>query len=434
MFRAPVGRTRARPLSLLGSWALAHPELALLPFLLVFLAVPLLAPSNGNLYDDEAGYVGLAKYLAAGHYLSGRDDLVGGGHAYPNLWFGPGLPLVLTPFVALHVPVGVFRLLGPVFLFVGVVLFFRLLRLVAPTRTALVGAAALGLFVPLYTVIAFLHSEALAVTLVVGGAYGIALYLRHGRRRHLVAGGACLAWLALTRVAFGWILAVLLVVYLLGWAVRRSTRLRRLAAVHALALALCAPWLAYTYSVTGNVFYWGSSGALSAYWISSPLPQDVGDWHGVADVFSDPNLAPHRAFFRSLEGLDLNAQNRRLDHAAVTNIEHHPVKFALNVVDNVSRMLFNVPYSFKPAKLTGLVYSVPTGVLLLALLATGMRAARARRRLPPETWALAGLAAVTLALHAVLAGYPRFLLPVVPIAIWLVVVWWSSPRVEAVDA
>jgi hypothetical protein len=194
-----------------------------------------------------------------------------------------------------------------------------------------------------------------------------------------------------------------------------------------LALALCVPWLVYTYSVTGKAFYWGSSGALSLYWISATSSHERGDWHGADSVFSDPNLSQHRPFFRSLEGLDLNAQNTKLEHAAISNIEHRPFKFARNVVDNVSRMLFNTPYSFKPAKRTTVIYAIPAGMLLVALLAAGGRAVLTRRTLPREAPMLAALGIVTFALHAVLAGYPRLLFPIVPVAIWFVVVCWSSP-------
>jgi hypothetical protein len=432
--RRPSSTASGGPLASTVSAALAHPTLTLAPLLLVFLAVPFLAPSNGNLFDDQAGYVGLARYLAAGHFLTGRDNLVVGGPAYPNLWFGPGLPLALTPLVALHVPVAELRLLGPVFLFAAVLVFRRLLLLVVSARAALIGALALGLYIPLYTVIAYLHSEALAVLLIVAALYSTALYLRNGRWWSLLGAAAALAALAVTRVEYGWVVSVLLALYLFVWLWGRSAGSRRLVAVFGLALALCLPWLAYTYSVSRNVFYWSSSGPLSLYWMSSPNPQDVGDWHGAAEVFSNPGLAPHRAFFHSLAKLDLNTQNARLEHTAVTNIVHHPLKFALNVGDNVSRMLFNAPYSFKPAKPSGLVYSLPAGLLLVAMLVGGVRAARRQRRLPPETAAFAAFAIVTFALHAVLAGYPRFLFPIVPIVIWLTIVCWTSPPHEATVA
>jgi hypothetical protein len=101
------------------------------------------------------------------------------------------------------------------------------------------------------------------------------------------------------------------------------------------------------------------------------------------------------------------------------------LKFAENVADNISRMLFNVPYSFKPAKRTGLVYSAPAALLLVALAAAWVRARRFGGRLPLELRAIAVFGVATFALHAVLAGYPRLLFPIVPIAIMLVIAWWE---------
>jgi hypothetical protein len=45
--------------------------------------------------------------------------------------------------------------------------------------------------------------------------------------------------------------------------------------------------------------------------------------------------------------------------------------------------------------------------------------------LPLELRAIAVFGAATFALHAVLAGYPRLLFPIVPIAIMLVIAWWE---------
>ena len=403
-----------------------RPLLALAPFALLFAAIPVLAPANGNLYDDEAGYVGLARLLAHGHFLTGRDNLVTGGPAYPNLWFGPGLPLVLTPFAALHAPLLVDRLLGSFFLFAAVLVFYCLLRLFVPARASLLGAAALGLYIPLYTVVAFVHAEPLALLLVVTGCYAAVRYLREGRVRWLAAAGVSFCWLALTRVEYGWIVTLLLLVAVAWWMITRHAFARRAAASLALALVLCTPWLAYTHSVTGDVFEWGTSGPLSLYWATSPFADDRGDWHGADDVFADARLAPHRPFFRSIATLDLSAQNARLEAQARKNAERKPLKVAENIADNSSRMLFNVPYSFKPAKLTGLVYSLPAALLLAALAAAWLRASRTPRRLPAEVRAIAVFALVTFALHAVLAGFPRLLFPIVPLAIMLVVVWRAA--------
>jgi hypothetical protein len=412
--------------SLLRSVALhqlgRRPWLVLTPLLALMLAVPLIGPAiNPNLYGDEWGYYRLANNLVHGHYLTGRDDQVAGGNQYPDLWFGPGLPLVLAPFVAFHLPLSLIRLLGPLFLFGATVMFFRLLRLYVSPRAAVVGAAAFGLYVPFYTALEHLHSETLSVLLVVTMLYGLQRYVHEGRLRHLVLGGLALGWLALTRVAFGWVVMTLLLFSLVWWAVRRADAPRRFAAICCLAFLVCVPWLSYTYSVTKRPLYWGSSGALSLYWMSSPYPGERGDWQQARAVFTDSRLASHRPLFRSLIGRPLVRQNDALMDAAFENIRARPGRYAENVLANVSRMWFDFPYSFREQRVAPLLFVVSNAVVLTALLASfGLIFARSRF-LPLEAipFGLFALAAFTL--HALLAAYPRMLFPIIPVIIWFVV-------------
>jgi energy-converting hydrogenase Eha subunit A len=405
-----------------------RPYLVLLPLLPLLLAIPLVGPSiNPNpLLGDEPGYLRLADNLVHGHYLTGRDDLVTGWPRQPNLWFGPGLPVVLTPFVALHVPVTVIRLLGPLFVFGAMLVLFQLLRLYASTRASLAGSLAFGLYVPFYTALEHLHSETLSLLLIVTMMYGTSRYLHGGQRRHLAVAGPALGWLALTRVAFGWVVTALLLLSLLWWALRRDVASRRFTALCCLGLVLCMPWLAYTHSVTNRPLYWGSSGGLSLYWMSSPYPGDRGDWQLPSDVFVDPRLAPHRAFFTSLAGRPIPEQNDKLIRAAFSNIRAKPEKYAENVLANVSRMWFHFPYSFRQERLKPLLFVLPNALLLTSLLVSlGLLVGR-RRLLPVEAIPFGMFAVTAFTLHALLSAYPRMLFPVVPVAIWLVVLVLSK--------
>jgi hypothetical protein len=399
-----------------------RPYLLLLPLLPVLLAIPLVAPSiNPNLLGDESGYLRLADNLLHGRYLTGRDDAIASGPHYPNLWFGPGLPLVLAPLVALDLPVTVIRLIGPLFVFLAALMLFRLLRLYVSARAALVGSLALGLYIPLYTALAHVHSETLALFLIVTTMYGTSRYFHGGQLRYLFLAGGALGWLALTRVAFGWVLIALLGLSLLWWGARHCVAARRFVVVCCVALVVCVPWLAYTYSVTSRPLYWGSSGGLSLYWMSSPYPADRGDWQRSRDVFTDPRLAAHRPFFRSLIGRPLADQNDRLIRAAGDNIRARPGKYATNVLANVSRMWFHFPYSFRQERLKPLLFLIPNALVLSALLASlGLLVGR-WRLLPVEAIPFGMLAVAAFALHALLAAYPRMLFPVIPVIIWLVV-------------
>jgi 4-amino-4-deoxy-L-arabinose transferase-like glycosyltransferase len=388
----------------------------LLPLIALFLVLMLVVPPHE---DDEAGYIALAKRITHGYYVTGDNRaLLDAKPGYPDLWFGPGLPIVLAPLVAIHSPKWVLRTTSPIFLFLAVVAFYMLVRTRGSPRTALVAAYALGLYVPFWTLLPNVHSETLAIFLVVASLYGVARYLESRRLRFLGLATSALTWLALTRVAFGWVITIVLVLLLARWALRRRPLASRLVLMYATALVLSVPWLAYTHSKTGRIFLWGNSGSLSLYWMSSPNPGDLGDWHQANQVFADPRLRPHLSFFRRLEGLTLPQQNVRIEHEALRNIVHHPGKYAENVAANVSRMLYNTPYSWTRETPKALVYALPNSLLLGAIAFSLAVFARRRHSLPPEAVPFILLGTVAFGLHALLAAYPRMLMPEVPIVLW----------------
>ena len=395
-------------------------ELALLlPLLALYVAAWAFFPERP---DDEASYVVLAQRLTEGSYVSGNDDaILDADPASPDLWFGPGLPALLAPLVAVDAPLSILRLTSAFVLFGAVLLMYVLARERWGPRVGLVAAYALGLYVPFVGLLSNLHSEVLAVLFVVVGMLGLARYMVRGGLAWLALGGVGLAGLALTRVAYGWVLTVALVLLAVWWLVRRSGAVGRAAAVFALALALCMPWLAYTYSKTDRLVVWGNSGSLSLYWMASPFDGDLGDWHQAHLVFTDPDLRPHRPFFESLRGLDLAEQNAEIEHEALGNIAHHPGAYAENIVANVSRMLFNSPYSRTQQQTNDVFYALPNALLLGAVVLCALVLLPRRRRLPPETGVFALLAATAFALHALVSAYPRMLAPIVPLVVWLTV-------------
>ena len=385
----------------------------------------LLLPAGEGWSGDEGVYLGLARNITHGFYRNGSSDgplnMCFPGWQTPDLWYGPGFPSLLAPLVALGLPVSVIRLVGPVLLIVAVFLFYRLLLLTVRPRSALLGALALGLFVPFYRYLPFLHSEFLALVCVIAAMIAITHVLRTGSRLATIGAAGALAVLALTRVAYGWVLTVLALVWLVHWLIRRRTSSRRLLVVHALALALCVPWLVYTYSVTGRPFLWATSGSLSLYWMSSPYAVDRGDWHCASDVFQLSWLAPHRAFFAAHAHDSPIAQDRALERQARHNIVHHPLKYLENLAENASRILFNAPYSKRPLNLRSTAFLVP-GALLVALLALSItRVARRRVKLPPEGAAFLAFAAVAFLVHLPISAYVRMLIPMVPPMLWLIV-------------
>jgi 4-amino-4-deoxy-L-arabinose transferase-like glycosyltransferase len=392
-------------------------ELArLLPLLAVYVAAMLLFPEHP---DDEASYLTLAERLAHGTYVAGDDDaLLDADPSSPDLWFGPGLPAVLAPLVAVDAPVEVVRLVGPVALFGAILCFYVLVRERWGRRTALVASYGLGLYPPFWALLPNVHSEPLAILFLAAALLALSQLLRAPGRARLVGAGAALAALALTRPAYGWVLTIVLVVLLVRLAARRTAAVGWPALALALALALCVPWLAYTAARTGRPLVWASSGSLSLYWMSSPYEGDSGDWRQADDVFTDERLAPHRAFFDGLHGLTLAEQNAEIEQEALRNIRDHPDAYAGNVAANVSRLLVNAPYSDSRWRPNDLFYAVPgvfvAGAVVLCLIVLPPR----RRRLPPETLVFALVGGAATAVHVLVSAYPRMLTVLVPIVAW----------------
>ena len=395
-------------------------ELALLlPLLALYVAAWAFFPERP---DDEASYVVLAERLTDGFYVTGDDDaILNADPGSPDLWFGPGLPALLAPLVAVDAPLSALRLTSAFVLFAAVLLMYVVARERWGPRVGLVAAYALGLYVPFLGLLSNLHSEVLAVLFVVVGMLGLARFLERGGLVWLAVGGAGLAGLALTRVAYGWVLTVALALLLIWWLARRSRSSGRAAAVFALALALCLPWLAYTYSKTDRLFVWGNSGSLSLYWMTSPYEGDLGDWHQAHLVFTDPDLQPHREFFESLRGLDLAEQNAEIEREALRNIADHPDAYAENVVANVSRLFFNSPYSRTQQQTNDVFYALPNAILLGAAVFCVLVLVPRRRGLPSETGVFVLVASTAFALHVLVAAYPRMLAPIVPLLVWLTV-------------
>src|SRR4051812_36700485 len=81
-----------------GLSRLAHmPFVLFLPFLLIY-GVGVALGSGRPLHGDEPGYLSYAANLSHGYYSPANDVL---------LWWGPGYPIVLLPFVALGLPYAV---------------------------------------------------------------------------------------------------------------------------------------------------------------------------------------------------------------------------------------------------------------------------------------------------------------------------------------
>jgi 4-amino-4-deoxy-L-arabinose transferase-like glycosyltransferase len=383
------------------------------PLFLLYLCIAA-AGWNRTPVQDEPRYLGFADNLAHGFY-SPRDAV--------QLWSGPGYPLLLAPFRAIGFGPGALRLLNAPLLFAAVWCFFRFLRNHLPARAALLGAGALGLYFPVWKFLPSLMTEVLALCLVCLLLWAWSEILRRERISWawLVIAGIAFAWLCLTRSIFGYVLFACLVIYLLCAALTRMRSARRLLLAHVIAAALCLPWLGYTYSRTGKLFYWATAGGMSFYWMASSGEGEWGDWQGFNEVRDTPELAPHREFFAQLNLMNEVQCDDALKARARENLAAHPSAYLRNLAANLSRMFFSFPYIHTQQKLSTLFYALPNSFLLAFTTLALVRLARRARAAAAPLWPYLLFAGAGFAGTALLSAYPRMLFPFVPIMLFLIV-------------
>ncbi len=390
------------------------PLLRLLTLLLIYILLITVPDMPETARTDGDRYMWFAGNLTEGFYSPANQV---------NLWSGPGYPLALAPVVGLSLPLTAARLLNVIFMFGAAVYFFLLVRRYAGTGWATISTYVLGLWPPALRLLPQIMTEPLTVFLICGFAFHLARMHRSEERRrlHLVLASAFLAYLALTRVIFGYLIPVALVVAAVAYFITRSGSWKRDILVCTLALLMCIPYLGYTYSLTSRAYYWSSSGGMSLYWMSTPHEGELGDWHNMHYALKHPELSKaHAGFFAGLGGMNAVERDDALRTRAIENIKAHPGKYFRNWIANLGRLAVNLPYSYTDQKLRNLLDIIPP-MLLLVVAALCIRPAwRWRNRIPHELYMLLIVGLVYLGGTSLVSAFQRFQLPLVPICLlWI---------------
>ncbi|MBL7969383.1 MAG: hypothetical protein JNK09_20445, partial [Prolixibacteraceae bacterium] len=175
--------------------------------------------------------------------------------------------------------------------------------------------------------------------------------------RHIILSGIALGNIVLIKMLFGYILVFMLFGVGLIWIINRTVIIyKRTFSILTVALIITMPYLFYTYSLTGRIFYWGM-GSDTLYWMSSPHEGEYGDWKlgleknpihmGNYNIpGADSILKAHHEqdllHTEKFRGLEWDDEFRKL---AINNIKEHPLKYAENVVYNIGRLIFHYPFS-----------------------------------------------------------------------------------------
>lgn len=377
-----------------------------------------------HLYGDEIRYVEFAHHLIHGFYSPNAPHI--------NLWNGPGYPVILLPFIALKVPVIYITQLNALYLYLAVVFLYKALNLLSNHKTAVLFSLLLAVYPNELSVLPILYTEAFTSFLVSSFIYCITLYHVKGNIKYSLLTGIILGYIALTKIIFGYVIVICLVVYL-TLTLFKKNKIYYLKSLYVLliAFAVTIPYLTYTWQLTGKFFYWGNSGGMSLYWMSTPYEHEYGDWK-VPDLSNNQ----YPTLFKSAEVVAILKRNHAkelefiLGHKneveqdelfkqiAVRNIGKTPGKFISNYCNNFARMLFNFPYSYAYQD-AAIVKNIIIGSLILWASVVGMilTAVSWRNIIFPVKFVLL-VTGVYLLLSGALSAYPRQFDVIVPVLLF----------------
>jgi len=184
----------------------------------------------------------------------------------------------------------------------------------------------------------------------------------------------------------------------------------RMLLILSLAMLICVPYLIYTYSLSGKIFYWANSGGLSLYTMSSPYSTDLGNWKKISFLSKDPN---HAEFMNQIKKLSPVERDNALKQRAIENIANYPVKFLCNWVANVGRMLFSYPW---PGEQTIKTYFtlLPNMFVVVFIVCAIALSIGTHRKLPKEILLLFWFISIYLLGSSLLSAYRRMFLITIP--------------------
>ncbi|CAM4170704.1 glycosyltransferase family 39 protein [Zobellia roscoffensis] len=398
-----------------------------LPLLIIYLIIIGVFSSN-ELAGDEIRHMHYANNLAEGYYTEADN---------PEIGNGPGYPIFITPFVSLGIPLVFVKLLNAFLLFGAVLFFFKTLKFYLPFKKSVVFSYILGFYPPFMKYSVLLHSELLALFLICGFLYNM-IKLHKSRTPNyinLFLSAIFLGLLTLTKVIFSYVLLLCLIVYSFIYFWKKISKVKLIVLTIIGAFIICSPFLAYTYSITGKPFYWGTQGGSILYYRSTPFPNEVGNWMDktyVYDTISTEYFGltefreNHKTFIDSIIQLTPMDQDILYKKKAIENIKNHPIKYLKNTFASASRLFFNYPYSYTPQKVTSLAYIIPNTLLLFTLIFSLYLIIINLKSVPFEVYFLGLFSIAFMGGLILLDGRVRHLSPAIPILAFVVIVIFNK--------
>lgn len=346
-----------------------NPFILFSPFLALFFIITFLLPTNGT-SGDENNYIEFAHNLSNGFYSPPPPGI--------NLQNGPGYPLIIAPFLALGIPLMFIAFFNAIIFYLSVVFLFKALMKVTARKIAIAVSLFWGLYYNLYLYIPYVLPEILTVFLVSILIINTmnAFESKKLISKSLILSGIIIGYLALTKPIFGYVMITLLFCFVVLFIInRKSLNYKKSILILIISLVTTAPYLLYTFNLTGKMFYWSTIGGNNLYWMSTPYESENGSWiqYPINDAGRNNRIEGSNKIIENLHQKDFDEINKFQGveqddiyrEKAINNIKSHPVKFLKNIFSNGTRIILNFPFSYELQRSRTFLRMPHNGIILV---------------------------------------------------------------------
>tara|TARA_B100001093_G_C26815259_1_gene1009398 strand:+ start:937 stop:2187 length:1251 start_codon:yes stop_codon:yes gene_type:complete len=387
------------------------------PLLLTYFLISLIK-FHDILIGDEDDYLRYADNLLKGFYANDNPQ-----HDY--LWYGPGYPIFLAIFRFFNCNLLIPKLFNCLFIYFGNVMFFKSLKKIIPEIQAIFLTSAVGLYYPFLAFsIPSLLTEALSYFLICSLILNFSLFILNNNKKRMWIAVISLGYLALTKIIFAYVIMMLFIIFIPFLMFKKTYKVfKKYILLLFLSFCLTTPYLVYTHSLTGKLLYFGDSGGMSLYWMSTPYKGEFGDWHPFTSLETKPKIYKNHAMFvNTIKNLHPVEKDIALKKKAIQNIKNNKFKFFKNWQYNLSRLFFNRPYSaYNEPRYSFVIDYLFNGILLFLFIATIFLNFKNIKKISPLFYFLGTFVLVYLGGISLLSCYPRFLHILFP-----VIIMWTS--------
>mgnify|MGYP007014082111 CR=1 FL=1 len=333
------------------------------PLLFIYIIICLLKQQD-ILIGDEDDYLLYADNLLKGFYADNS-------HEYSFLWNGPGYPILLSAFRLFELPIVFAKLFNTVLIYFGIIVINATLKQLIGNRKAFFISLAIGLYYPfLSRSIPYLLTEALSFFLISLFTYSVFSFLIKKSKKHLWISSITLGYLVLTKIIFAYVIYGSLLI-VIPFMIYKKTKedAKKFSFILLFGFCFTIPYLIYTYNLTDKVLYYGNSGGMSLYWMSTPYENESGDWHSFVTLHEKPEIYKnHKNYINSIKYLEPVKKDIELKNKAFENILNYKGKFFKNWLANIGRLFFGYPHDIQTINYKFYIYLIPNIVIFLVLI------------------------------------------------------------------